>query len=154
MLIGSPPCTDISALLRLSKTEEEIEQRKEEAGRPHLRKAIQAYWGQLNIGNNFLHEHPKSASSWKDPGTEELMADARVYKVTGPMCVWKMMAEDDNGEVGYVRKETTWTTSSEEIAEVLDTVCPWTHRHVHLIGGRAAACARYPPKLVREVYGR
>ena len=64
MLIGSPPCTDFSALLHLSKTEEGIEQRKEDAGRPHLRWAVQSPWRQLNIGNRFLHEHPKSASSW------------------------------------------------------------------------------------------
>ena len=64
LLIGSPPCTDFSALLHLSKTEEEIEQRKEESGRPNLRKAVQAYWRQSNNGNHFLHEHPKSTGSW------------------------------------------------------------------------------------------
>lgn len=149
MLIGSRPCPEFSALLHLSKTKEEIEQRKDEEGIPHLRKAIQAYWRQLNNGYHFLLEHPKPASSWKEPEMVELMADARVCNTTGPMCVWKMKAEEDDGELGYVRKETMWITSSEEIAEVLVTVCPGTHRRAHLLGGRAAAAARYPPMLVR-----
>ena len=34
LLIGSPPCKDFSALLYLTKTREEIEQRKEEEGIP------------------------------------------------------------------------------------------------------------------------
>ena len=57
----------------------------------------------MSHGNHFLHERPMSARSWKEPEMEELMADPRVHKVSGPMCVWKMLAEGENGEMGYVR---------------------------------------------------
>ena len=98
-----------------------------------------------------MHEHPKGSSSWKEPEIKELEKDPRVYKVSGPMCHRRMMSEDDQVDTGYVRKETTWLTSSQEIANILQTSCGGTHRHVQLVGGRAAACARYPPKLVREI---
>lgn len=87
-----------------------------------------------------------------------MAADPRVYKVTGPMCRWVMKAKDKDGNVGFVRKETTFLTSSWELAQILEGKCANTfgrgelHRHVHLIGGdRAKVAAEYPAKMVIAV---
>ncbi len=68
------------------------------------------------------------------------------------MCVWKLLVKDNGGKLGYARKDTRWMTSSEELANTLQTVCPGAHRHVHLIGGdRPAIAAKYTPQLVKEL---
>ena len=89
---------------------------------------------------------------------EELARDPRVFKVQGPMCNWNLKGADDEGRTGYVRKETIWLTSSEELAKTLQGVCQnmkgrTMHRHVHLIGGKArtSAAAAYTPELVNGV---
>ena len=153
LLTGSPPCTDFSILLHLRHDRDEIEARKAGNGRVHLETAVAAYWRQLASGNHFLHEHPTSASSWREPVIEALAADPRVYKVRGPMCAWELLGKGGD----YVRKETTWLTSSSELAATLKRTCANVragvemHRHVHLTGNTAAAAAVYPPKLVTAI---
>lgn len=61
LLVGSPPRTDCCALLRLSMTEAQVEERKEASGKPHIRTCCSADWGQVEEGSHFLHEHPNSA---------------------------------------------------------------------------------------------
>jgi hypothetical protein len=91
------------------------------------------------------------------PEVKELEADSRVYKVTGPMCRWEMKAKDKDGNEGFVRKETSFLTSSKELAEILSGKCAnapghFVHRHVHLVGGnRAKMAAEYPIKMVVAV---
>jgi len=154
---GGPPCTTYSALRRLSdhKRDPKVVAQERAEGKAMLQAACRAYRRQYDGGRYFLHEHPKGCDSWKEECIQELMALPGVKKVSGPMCRWEMKAEDANG-VGYVRKETEWLTNCPELAKVLEGVCSnnegrtW-HRHVHLVGGRAAAAAEYPPKLVAAV---
>ena len=123
-----------------------------------MRVAVAGYWRQLNAGRHFLHEHPAKSDSWKMTEVEELARDPRVFKVQGPMCNWNLKGADDEGSTGYVRKETIWLTSSEELAKTLQGVCQnmkgrTMHRHAHLIGGeaRTSAAAAYTPELVNGV---
>ncbi len=57
------------------------------------------------------------------PEIEALAADPRVFKVKGPMRRFGMIATDPDGREGYVRKSTTYLTSSAELAEVLNGEC-------------------------------
>jgi len=105
-----------------------------------------------------LHEHPRDEDSWNLPEIKELERDRRAYKVTGPMCRWEMKAVDNNSFEGYVRKETSFLTSSKEVADMLSGKCANTlghgvvHRHFHLVGGdRARMAAEYPVKMVAAV---
>eukprot|EP00971_Amphidinium_carterae_P016548 326784-Amphidinium_carterae.1 len=66
LLIGSPPCTSFCPLLRLSKSEDEIQEARSE-GVAHLRVCIDAYTRQLQNGCHFLHEHPAYSASCKEP---------------------------------------------------------------------------------------
>ena len=157
ILIGSPPCTTFCPLLHIKFTKEQIQQRREEEGEPHIRFCVERYRRQLELGRHFLHEHPKGSASWKMPEMVELINDKRTFLVEGPMCRWGMTARDNQGQEGFVRKNTRWLTSSQEIAEVLRGSCSnekggEQHRHVQLIGGgRAAAAAQYPVALVTAV---
>ena len=151
-LIGSPPCHFFSPLLNLSKDKRTSEQNEKihQEGREHLLTALDAYKDQKKRGRIFLHEHPKNASSWKEPEMEEFCNEPGNFVVSGPMCKWHMVSEDNQG-VGYVRKETKWLTNSEELANVLDGECDGSHRHVHLVNGRARSAQVYPPKLVAAI---
>ena len=69
------------------------------------------------------------------------MIHPKVITVTGPMCNWGLMSEDENGAPGYVRKETTWLTSAKELGETLQGICSnfrgGPMRRHGLVGGRA-----------------
>ncbi|CAK9049785.1 Retrovirus-related Pol polyprotein from transposon TNT 1-94 [Includes: Protease [Durusdinium trenchii] len=151
-LIGSPPCGSFSPLQNLSKskrTPEENERIRQE-GLTHLRVACKSYLKQMNEGRIFLHEHPKGASSWKEPEVQMLINDPRVILVEGPMCRWGMKATDQQGE-GFVRKETRYLTNSVAIAAALSGQCSGEHRHVHLVNGRARQAQKYPPRMVAAI---
>ena len=112
---------------------------------------MRAYRRQLDRCDHFLHEHPQSASSWRMDEIKELERDPRVFKVVGDMCVWRL-APKYGAKGEFIRKRTAWLTSSAELARVLSQKCPGNHRHVELTGGgRTAAAARYPPKLVEAI---
>lgn len=73
-----------------------------------------------------------------------------IYLVEGPMCRWGMVSEDSQGR-GFVRKETMYLTNSPELAKVLSGECNGTHRHVHLVNGRARQAQVYPPRMVTAI---
>ena len=161
VVMGSPPCTEFSSLLHISKHKRDpkIVAAKRARGVKHLENSVACYRRQMERGRYFLHEHPKSAESWQEKCVMDLEAEPSVFKITGPMCNWGMMATDrrsDPPRTGLVRKETTWMTNSPVLAQLLEGTCSnlrggeW-HRHVQLIGGLAAGAARYPPALVEAV---
>ena len=78
-----------------------------------------------------------------------------VILVKSPMCRFGMSAEDEFG-VGLVHKMTWYITNSPAIAQMLGGHCSNLdggpqHRHVHLMDGRAAQAAVYPPALVKAI---
>eukprot|EP00971_Amphidinium_carterae_P049539 976295-Amphidinium_carterae.1 len=86
------------------------------------------------------------------------MEEPTVWRVNGPMCRWGLRATDPRtGREGFVKKPTSWLTNHPGLAEVLKGWCVCVgsdgqpYRHVQLIGGLAAAAAKYPPRLVSGV---
>ena len=152
VLIGSPPCGPFSPLQNLSKNKrsEAENQAILAEGRKHLKVATDAYMEQHQSGRFFLHEHPKPSQSWQEEDIKRIQELPGVYTVTAPMCKWHMKAEDGQG-VGFVRKETNWMTNSKRLAEAIEGNCDGTHRHVHLINGRARHAQVYPPRLVNAI---
>jgi hypothetical protein len=157
IVTGSPPCTAFSKLLHISKARRDprVVEKQREEGKLHLRNSIRFYRQQMSRDRYFLHEHPWGADSWHEPEMESLINEPNVFLVKGPMCRWGMKAIDrreNPPREGFVRKETGWLTNSPVLAKILEGgVDQCTHRHVHLIGGLAAAAAVYPPKLVSAV---
>ena len=162
IVMGSPPCTEFSRLLHISKSKRDpdVVARKRAAGERHLRNSVEVYRRQMARGRYFLHEHPKSADSWQEECIRKLEEEPSVVRVSGPMCRWGMEAADRRESpprTGLVLKETSWLTNSPVLARILEGTCSnktggeiW-HRHVQLIGGLAAGAARYPPRLVEAV---
>ena len=61
-IIGSPPCDPFLN----TKCDPIKQQQKVVAGRIHLAFCAELYQMQLSAGRYFLHEHPLTASSWKE----------------------------------------------------------------------------------------
>ena len=117
-----------------------------EHGVSHLKFVAELYLEQMNQGRYFLHEHPASASSWKEPEITELASYPNAYVVTADLCMYGMMSKDPHGE-GLAKKPTKFLTNSACLAKSLSIRCSGDHRHVALIGGRAKSCEVYPRKL-------
>ena len=69
LLIGSPMCTEFSALLNLSaaKRDPVVVAGKLKRARNHLAFCCEMYEYQVAHGRYFLHEHPLTATSWYEP---------------------------------------------------------------------------------------
>ena len=160
LLTSSPPCTTFSSLRRLSnfKRPAEVVEAEESLGKMRLSRSLECCKLQDSLGGYYLHEHPKESTSWNEPEVEEMVNLPNTFLVQSPMCRFNMMAQDDEGQWGHVRKETLWLTNSEEIARELQGVCnnyvpgAEPHRHVHLVGAsRAKAAQVYPRELCEAI---
>ena len=117
-----------------------------EHGRSHLEFVCELYKIQSSSGRYFLHEHPASASSWKEDCVQQCLKLPGAMLVTTDLCNFGMMIQDMHGP-GLVKKPTKFMTNSVHIAKWLDVRCQGGHRHVQLIGGRAKQCEVYPSSL-------
>ena len=97
----------------------------------------------------FVHEHPSDSTSWTTLGVQSLVSDPRVCSIGGPMCRWSLKDRGSNHKAEFMRKPTTWLTSSKEIAEVLRGDGPWKRdwRYVRMTGKSETAC-EYPASRV------
>ena len=113
LLTGSPPCDAFSVLRHIGKNKRTAQEEADKlaGGREHLQTAVKAYRSQMTRGRLFLHEHPKSAASWKEPEIEALRAEDGIYYVSGPMCRWELMPDHSQEPVGYARKGTGLLTN-------------------------------------------
>ena len=158
LLTSSPPCTTFSPLRRLSnfKRPKEIVEAEESLGKLRLSRSLECCKLQDSLGGYYLHEHPRDSTSWNEPEVEEMANLPTTFLVQSPMCRFNMMAKDDEGQWGHVRKETLWMTNSEEIAKELQGVCnnyvpgAEVHRHVHVVGASRAKAAQVYPKDLCE----
>ena len=76
-----------------------------------------------------------------------------VVRVRTDMCQFGMESHIDkaDGDKGPVLKPTGFLTNSVHIAGELEKRCNDGHSHVHLMGGRAAGAAIYPPRLCEAI---
>eukprot|EP00972_Heterocapsa_arctica_P003741 558396-Heterocapsa_arctica.AAC.1 len=67
-------------------------------------------------------------------------------------CQYGMTSRRPDGTTGPVFKLTKWLSNSAAILERFSRRCSrGQHEHVHLVGGRAAAAAIYPPDLCVQI---
>ena len=116
--------------------------------RAHLHFVISLYHIQIAEGRHFLHEHPQGASSWRDP---RMLRHWIVNVAVADQCMYGLVNKGMNGEEVPAKKPTQWASTSPQMLKRLSTQCDGTHVHQHLIGGRAAAAAYYPPKLMTQI---
>ena len=146
LLAGSPPSDDFNSLLS-TRAAREISKLLTERIEPQIRTCVQAYKLQMEMQKHFVHEHPKDSTSWEMPEVQSLINDPRVCSIDGPMCRWSLKARGSKAE--FMRKQTRWLTSSEEIAEVLRGDGRWKRdrRHIHM-PGKSETASEYPASLV------
>ena len=152
-IVGSPPCTAFSRLQgpNFRKMPPDRVKAILRDGRRHLHFVISLYKMQLDAGRHFLHEHPHGASSWRDGIMRKLLNHPRVNTVVSDQCQHGLVTPGDNGQSMPAKKPTMWASSSPHMLKRLNMRCPGDHDHQHLMGGRAANAAFYPPKLISNI---
>lgn len=98
----------------------------------------------------FLHEHPYSATSWKEESVKEVVGIPGVRVVRGDMCTSGMWQNTEEGRK-LVMKPTGCMTNASEIAEELKCNCDGTHQHVKLLSGRARRAEVYPDEVCFKI---
>ena len=160
LVIGSPPCTLFSRLQELNKFMykdsavwmAKFQERMQQAKR-YVKVCVDIYLYQREQGRYFLHEHPWLATSWSLECITSFLEKDDVRRVQTHMCQLGMVSRTGGAgsEVGPVLKPTGFMTNSVHIANELHRLCPRDHKHVHLVGGRAAEAAIYPPGLCKAI---
>ena len=106
----------------------------------------------MQCGRDFAHEHPATATSWSLPEVEAISSGRGVSCIVNDACMFGLKAIGKDGREGPARKPTRWMTNAPELVRHLARKCNGTHaEHVHLLSGRAARAAIYPPALVEAI---
>ena len=152
-IVGCPPCTAFSQLqgLNYHKMDPARVAKIMKEARAHLHFVISLYHIQLAEGRHFLHEHPRGATSWKDHRMLRVLRHPKVGITVSDQCMYGLTTHDPSGNEVKAKKPTQWASSSPQMLKRLSTRCDGSHSHQHLIGGRAAAAAYYPPKLISQI---
>ena len=153
LLIGSPPCTAFSNLQNLNRCRPGGNEKVDAAQRKaavHLSFCSRLYREQMAHGRYFLHEHPKSATSWKLGCMTELSNDPMLLTAEIDQCAYGLRSKDKEGE-GPAKKPTRFLTNSVAMQQALSKKCQGCVRHVQLVEGRASAAQEYPRELCRAV---
>ena len=153
LVIGSPPCSHFSKIMALNwpKTPRHKRRAMMREARDLLEFASRVYMAQYRSGRLFVHEHPESAQSWREPCMERLANLPGVVKARIDMCAYGLKSADAKGE-GLVLKPTTILTNSTVMGEKLAKRCTGGHRHVRLKGGnRCSRAAIYTVEFCEAV---
>ena len=135
LVIGSPPCTDWSALMNFNwdKMDPEAVAERKRVARAHLEFCAKLHKIQHNAGRYFLHEHPNSATSWHEESIKELCGLEGVLTVVADQCEYGLTAVGPNAR-GPAQKPTRFMTNAPEIVRILYKRCKGDHRHITLMG--------------------
>ena len=149
VLIGSPPCTLFTMLQNLNwarygkdRDWRDTVRHALEQAKAHVDVCCEVYQHQLQRGAHVLHEQQWSASSWRLWKIDQRVADPSVYLVHSDQGRLGLVVPDQDGHLKPAKKTTG-------IADELNKECSNDREHQVLLGGRAAACAVYPPGLCR-----
>ena len=76
----------------------------------------------MESGRYFLHEHPKTATSWREPCIESLAADPTVMRTEIDQCAYGLVSKDQEG-VAPAKKPTSFLTNSIGLVNSLNKKC-------------------------------
>ena len=141
LLIGSPRCRIHSVMNHANHARmgPEIVEARFRHARRHLEFAAKFYKLQVQGGRYLLHEHPESASSWRERSINEVLETEGVMKVIGDQCRYGLRPRDEQGE-GAAKEPTGFMKNPPCVAVQLKRSCPnragyQVHRHVQVQGG-------------------
>ena len=155
LVIGSPPCTHFSILQNLNWDIQDDAWREKfkvhlEKAKEHVQFCVKLYKYQIKNGKYWLHEHPKTATSWQMDEVRELLNLEGTMRVETHMCRFGMTTTVKDKTM-MVKKPTYFATNSWCIARELGRKCMGGHAHGHLMEGRAKAAAVYPDALCAAI---
>ena len=100
-MIGSPECRAFSSLQNINARTQEgkmkLEAKVREATK-HLYVCTEVYKMQMAAGRYFLHEHPKTATSWVVPCIKGLLGNSQVMTTEIDQCAYGLFSEDEHGK--------------------------------------------------------
>ena len=117
----------------------------------HLRFVIGLYKIQIDAGRHFLHEHPETATSLKDPMMEKLLREKQALTTVSDQCEYGLSTPGPNGGPLPAKKPTKWASSSCHMLKCISRRCKRDHTHQQLLGGRAKQAENYPLDLIVEI---
>ena len=150
ILIGSPDCTPRTSIMNVNYSKMSWAKKEDilAAARVHLEFVWKLYQLQHQAGRYFAHEHPQSASSWRERSIAESHNWVGIRCLTIDQCQYGLTSTSANGEELPVRKATTIMTHCPALAVTLNQRRDRSHVHEQLIGGRRTSKAQeYPPGL-------
>ena len=117
----------------------------------HLAFAIELCHRQRVAGRRFMLEHLAGASSWKATMVDQLVSALGCVRVNFDFCMAGMLSHDFAGDAP-ARKRTGAVTNCMHVAKELARLqCDNSHRHVHLVDGRARECQNYPENFCEMI---
>ena len=90
VLVGSPMCSPFGVMnnANFSRMDPKVVNNYMAYGRQHLKFCATRYKLQQDNGRYFLHEHPQSASSWKETCIKQLLKNEGVEPVVADQCCY------------------------------------------------------------------
>merc|ERR1711994_1207457 len=73
--------------------------------------AVKTYDTQHKAGGVFLHEHPATAKSWKEPSIVRLLGTKGVGRFELDMCQYNLLPDNADGQ-SFIKKPTSILTNS------------------------------------------
>ena len=143
LIIGSPMCTAFSSWQYLNEARLGHSEKARKAKRnaiEHMKFAASLYLEQLQAGRYFLHEHPKSASSWSLPFMKELMKIPGVTLTHGDQCQYGAKVVRGPLKGRPVKKPSGFLSNSKCLSHTLSRTCSGTGGACSL-GGQHAQCS-------------
>ena len=151
VVIGSPPCTMFSSLQNLSPWTAE-KQKRWRKDLVLLRFAAKIYKLQTEAGRYYVHEHPATASSWRESAMKDLIKQPGARTVISYLCMFGLTTEGSRPGVQMAaRKRTKFMTNFPEVAQVLERRCDGSHQHQPLLQGRAKRAEEYTDELCKAI---
>ena len=74
-----------------------------------------------------------------------------MMSVVSDQCQYGLLTPGPDGTPMPAKKATRWASSSPSVLARLSSRCKSDHEHQHLIGGREANAAFYPPELITDI---
>ena len=132
--------------LNKAKRDPAVVQAEIEKARVHLSWCCRLYQKQIDRGGYFLHEHPRLATSWREPEIENVLEREGVSKVVADQCQLRQQTEEGDP----LKKPTGLMSDAPLLLKHLAKRCLGRHglctrlqggRHVECLGTKAQRAA-------------
>ena len=114
----------------------------------HLKFMCKRYRYQVRRGRDFLHENPRCSRSWSQDCIRRLLKRSDVNVALCHQCQFGAESRTDDGGSKLILKPARFMSNSLYMLKELGKQCSRQHPHHELLGGRAAAAAFYPHRLL------